>query len=251
MCSRDMDGVQCIVSTGALVLEKLPDTLVIIGSGVIGAERAVIYHALGTTVTIVGPQDDILPPSGREIATMLAAARRTNTGELGLDAAGIANQRGTSPWALSSGPTHRASMRPVTAPTARCWPTWQAPKEKWPQRTASAARSHPAGLKFAALRDWDFPDCRMGSGTVRKMRLTRCPATRALANTPTNRPLTGQHKHGLACTPEWGLIHEDLARRAAPKSTWPRPPTLGNASRVPCATSQNHREHRHAPTASI
>lgn len=68
--------------------------VLIIGSGAIGVERVAIYHALGATVTTVGLQDDILPPIGREIATMLAAGPRTNTGELGLDAAGIANQRG-------------------------------------------------------------------------------------------------------------------------------------------------------------
>lgn len=78
---------------GALALEKLPDRLVTIDRGAIGAERAIIYHALGSTVTIVGPQDDILPPIGRGIATMLAAGPRA-TGELGLDAARIANQRG-------------------------------------------------------------------------------------------------------------------------------------------------------------
>ncbi|MCD8036450.1 MAG: dihydrolipoyl dehydrogenase [Clostridiales bacterium] len=47
------DGLQCIDSTGALSLESLPESMVIIGGGVIGVEMATAYSAFGTKVTIV------------------------------------------------------------------------------------------------------------------------------------------------------------------------------------------------------
>lgn len=48
-----IDSPQCIDSTGALSLEKLPKSMVVIGGGVIGVEMATAYSAFGTKVTIV------------------------------------------------------------------------------------------------------------------------------------------------------------------------------------------------------
>ena len=47
-------------STGALGLQKVPDSLVIIGGGVIGAELAGAYMNMGTKVTILEGMDHIL-----------------------------------------------------------------------------------------------------------------------------------------------------------------------------------------------
>jgi dihydrolipoamide dehydrogenase len=51
----------CIDSTGALSLERVPETMVVIGAGVIGVELACAYAAFGTKVTIVEALDHMLP----------------------------------------------------------------------------------------------------------------------------------------------------------------------------------------------
>ena len=50
---QGIDSPQCIDSTGALSLKKLPESLVVIGGGVIGVEMATVYSSFGTKVTIV------------------------------------------------------------------------------------------------------------------------------------------------------------------------------------------------------
>lgn len=65
----DLDGV--IDSTEALRLNKIPDTLLVIGGGVIGSEFAFIYNTFGSKVHIVEFQDRLLPmldpDAGREM----------------------------------------------------------------------------------------------------------------------------------------------------------------------------------------
>lgn len=55
------ENPNCIDSTGALSLEKLPETMVVIGGGVIGLELACAYAAFGTKVTVVEALGHILP----------------------------------------------------------------------------------------------------------------------------------------------------------------------------------------------
>ena len=56
-----MENPNCIDSTGALSLEKLPKTMVVIGGGVIGLELACAYAAFGTKITVIEAQDRMLP----------------------------------------------------------------------------------------------------------------------------------------------------------------------------------------------
>lgn len=55
------ENPNCIDSTGALSLETLPKSMVVIGGGVIGLELACAYAAFGTKVTIVEAMDHMLP----------------------------------------------------------------------------------------------------------------------------------------------------------------------------------------------
>ena len=55
------ENSNCIDSTGALSLEKLPATMVVIGGGVIGLELACAYAAFGTKITVVEAMDHMLP----------------------------------------------------------------------------------------------------------------------------------------------------------------------------------------------
>ena len=58
-------------STKALSLQSLPKRLLIIGGGIIGLEMAQIYHALGTEITIVEMQKQIIPPTDRDLVQPL------------------------------------------------------------------------------------------------------------------------------------------------------------------------------------
>lgn len=66
---KELTGV--IDSTGALNLEKVPSSLVVIGGGVIGIELANIFNSMNCKVTVIEMMRHILPPIDREISEML------------------------------------------------------------------------------------------------------------------------------------------------------------------------------------
>jgi dihydrolipoamide dehydrogenase len=57
----EVDEKQIVTSTGALTLEEIPSTMIVIGAGVIGLELGSVYARLGTKVTVVEYLDRILP----------------------------------------------------------------------------------------------------------------------------------------------------------------------------------------------
>ncbi len=56
----DIDEKQIVSSTGALVLEDVPKSMVVIGGGVIGLEMGTVWRRLGAQVTVVEYLDRIL-----------------------------------------------------------------------------------------------------------------------------------------------------------------------------------------------
>lgn len=68
-----MDLPSVIDSTKALDLEALPQSLAIIGGGVIGMEFASLYRSLGVAVTVIEMMDRIVPPMDPAISEMLYA----------------------------------------------------------------------------------------------------------------------------------------------------------------------------------
>lgn len=58
-------------STGALTLDHIPESLLIIGGGVIGLELGSVYNAFGTKVTIIEMQPRLLPPMDAELTEMV------------------------------------------------------------------------------------------------------------------------------------------------------------------------------------
>lgn len=66
-----IEAKQCMDSTGALELQEVPKTMVIVGGGVIGVEIATLYSTLGCKVTIVEMQNEILPMMDRELTKIL------------------------------------------------------------------------------------------------------------------------------------------------------------------------------------
>lgn len=65
------DGSKVITSNEALVLPELPESMVIIGGGVIGCEFASIFATFGVKVTIVELMDQIIPNLDPEISGSL------------------------------------------------------------------------------------------------------------------------------------------------------------------------------------
>lgn len=61
------DNSDCIDSTGALSLKEIPETLTVIGAGVIGLEIGCLYAAFGSKVTIVEMLKDVMPKMDRDI----------------------------------------------------------------------------------------------------------------------------------------------------------------------------------------
>lgn len=66
-----IDGKKIIGYRAAMVLEKQPESMVIVGSGAIGVEFAYFYHSIGTKVTIVEYMDRIVPVEDEEISKQL------------------------------------------------------------------------------------------------------------------------------------------------------------------------------------
>ena len=62
-----IDEKQIVSSTGALVLPKVPKSLIVIGAGVIGLEMGSVWRRLGADVTVIEFLDVILPPMDGEI----------------------------------------------------------------------------------------------------------------------------------------------------------------------------------------
>lgn len=55
------DDPRLIDSTGALELADIPERLLILGGGIIGLEMATVYHALGSSITVVELMDQLIP----------------------------------------------------------------------------------------------------------------------------------------------------------------------------------------------
>ena len=66
-----VESKYCITSTGALELKEIPETMVIVGGGVIGIEIASMYSAMGTRIQVVEMQPEILPNMDVELVRML------------------------------------------------------------------------------------------------------------------------------------------------------------------------------------
>ena len=65
------NGVTVIGSKEAMVLEKQPQSMIIIGAGAIGVEFAYIYNAFGTKVTIVEMAPKLVPVEDDEVGDAL------------------------------------------------------------------------------------------------------------------------------------------------------------------------------------
>ena len=65
------DDPRLMDSTDALKLESIPEKLLIIGGGIIGLEMATVYNALGSKITVVEMQDQIIPGCDKDLVRPL------------------------------------------------------------------------------------------------------------------------------------------------------------------------------------
>ncbi len=65
------DDPRLIDSTGALEMEGVPDSMLVIGGGIIGLEMATVYHALGTKITVVEMMDALIPGADQDLVRPL------------------------------------------------------------------------------------------------------------------------------------------------------------------------------------
>jgi dihydrolipoamide dehydrogenase len=64
----DIDEKTIVTSTGALTLNAIPKSLIVIGAGVIGLEMGSVYARLGAEVTVIEYLDTITPGMDAEVA---------------------------------------------------------------------------------------------------------------------------------------------------------------------------------------
>jgi dihydrolipoamide dehydrogenase len=69
--SLKLDTPRMMDSTGALNLEDIPGTLLVVGGGYIGLELGSVYAALGTRVTVVEMLPGLLPGADRDLVLPL------------------------------------------------------------------------------------------------------------------------------------------------------------------------------------
>ena len=66
-----LDTPRVMDSTGALELEEVPGSLLVIGGGYIGLEMGTVYAALGSKVTVVEMTPGLLPGADRDLVRVL------------------------------------------------------------------------------------------------------------------------------------------------------------------------------------
>ncbi len=72
------DEKKILSSTGAMLLQSVPQKMVIVGSGAIGIEFAYFYNAFGADVTIIEMLPGILPVEDKEISDVVAREFKKN-----------------------------------------------------------------------------------------------------------------------------------------------------------------------------
>jgi dihydrolipoamide dehydrogenase len=73
-----IDGKKIIGYRQAMVLEKQPKKMVVVGSGAIGVEFAYFYNAIGTEVTVVEYLPNIVPVEDEEVSKALERSFKKN-----------------------------------------------------------------------------------------------------------------------------------------------------------------------------
>lgn len=71
-----VDGKHVITSKQALVLDRIPESLIVVGSGAIGSEFAYLYASLGAKVTIIEYLPNLMPLEDEEVSKYMERSFR-------------------------------------------------------------------------------------------------------------------------------------------------------------------------------
>jgi dihydrolipoamide dehydrogenase len=107
----DRAGDRAMDSTGALRLERIPESLLVVGGGYIGLELGTVYASLGSRVSVVEMTDGLIPPADRDLIRPLQARLKTHLQEILLQTRVVDAQRADQGVAVSFQP---ASGEPFT-----------------------------------------------------------------------------------------------------------------------------------------
>jgi NAD(P)H dehydrogenase (quinone) len=91
------DGERILTCRQLYDLAELPEELIVVGSGVTGAEFASAYQALGSQVTLVSSRDRVLPHEDKDAAVVIEGVfRRRGMNVLGKSRAAAVHRKGDS-----------------------------------------------------------------------------------------------------------------------------------------------------------
>ena len=76
--SAKPDGERIFTWTQLYTLEEVPEHLIVVGSGVTGAEFASAYRALGSQVTLISSRDQVLPGEDQDAARVIEDVFKRN-----------------------------------------------------------------------------------------------------------------------------------------------------------------------------
>ena len=79
------DGKKVIGYREAMVMDKQPKSMVVVGSGAIGVEFAYFYHSIGTKVTIVEFMPNVVPVEDEDVSKQLARSLKKSGIEIMLE----------------------------------------------------------------------------------------------------------------------------------------------------------------------
>jgi dihydrolipoamide dehydrogenase len=82
----DLGNPRVMNSTGALEIEDIPESLLIVGGGYIGMELGFVYSALGSKVTVIEALDSILTGADADLARPVVANAKKSFKEIRLKA---------------------------------------------------------------------------------------------------------------------------------------------------------------------
>jgi dihydrolipoamide dehydrogenase len=106
-----IDEKRIVSSTGALVFDKVPQRLVVVGAGVIGLELGSVWRRLGAEVEVIEFLDRILPGIDNEVARQFQRI---------LEKQGISFKLSSKVTAIdSSGPRLKATVEPAAGGAAQ------------------------------------------------------------------------------------------------------------------------------------
>ncbi|HEY1641066.1 MAG TPA: dihydrolipoyl dehydrogenase [Streptosporangiaceae bacterium] len=108
----EIDGERVITSDQALLLDRVPASVVILGGGVIGVEFASVWRSFGAEVTIVEMLPHLLPPEEESSSKLIERAfrRRGIKYKLGTRFAGVKNTDAGVTVTLAGGETLDAEL---------------------------------------------------------------------------------------------------------------------------------------------